>query len=242
MTSVNDLLARIEALEKANRDKDTQLELLEAKVESLDETLKLKGNTIKVLKEHVSLLENKANRTEQYTMRPQLRINGIAAPVGDESNADVLTMVKSISEDLGVELEDDDIFRAHRVGKIYHEKKKDGTSTGKKLQSVIVRFRSWEKRCQFYRARPKKGQVRKKTRGRGATAFSTISLDLSKSTRDLVKKANDRIDEKLPGQVDGNCYAFADINCNTCIKLPGEEKKYAYFSNDQELDKILSSL
>ena len=158
MASNADLLARIVALEGAVKQKDDDLTLLAARVEKLETTVKLKANTIELLQEHIVLLQNKANRTEQYTMRPQVRIHGVPAPNGKESNAAVLSLVKEIGEDLGVELDDNDIFRAHRVGKVYHEKKKDGTSTGKKLQSIIVRFRSWEKRCDFYRNRPKKGQ------------------------------------------------------------------------------------
>ena len=61
-------------------------------------------------------------------------------------------------------------------------------------------------------------------KGKKGPTFTSINLDLSKATRDLVTKANGLIDGKFPGQADGNCYAFADLNCNTCIKLPGVEK------------------
>ena len=50
------------------------------------------------------------------------------------------------------------------------------------------------------------------------------------------------IDEKLPDREEGICYAFADINCNTCIKIPGEEKKFLYFSTEKDLEKIISEL
>ena len=244
MTSVSDLLERIEKLERANKDKDLEMKLLEARVEKLETAVELKSNTIKLLQEHVALIQHKANRTEQYTMRPQLRIHGVPAPDGKETNADVMAIVHNISEDLGVAIKEDDIFRAHRVGKVYNEKKRDGTTTSKKLQSIIVRFRSWEKRCEFYRARPKKGKQQPRKKGKGKKAeFQSIGLDLSKATRDLVDKAKAKIEAMFPDQEDdSNCYAFADINCNPCIKLPGYDKKFVYFTNEKELDKIIADL
>ena len=101
MASNKDLLARVIALEKANKTKDEQIKLLKTKVESLDELLELKSNTIKVLKENIDMVQQKANRTEQYTMRPNLRINGVLAKKG-ETNEEVVAIVKEISEELGV--------------------------------------------------------------------------------------------------------------------------------------------
>ena len=148
MASNKELLDKIVALEEANRKKDTRLQLLEDRVKLLEESLTLKSNTIDVLKENLDLVQSKANRTEQYTMRTNLRITGVPAPKDGETNEEVMEIVKEISEDLGVTIADDDIFRAHRVGKIVKEKKKDGTPTGRKIQSIIVRFRSWDTRCQ----------------------------------------------------------------------------------------------
>ena len=243
MPSVSDLLERIVALERANKEKDAELTLLGARVEKLETAIELKDNTIKLLKEHIGHVQAKSNRTELYTMRSNLRIHGIAAPKDNETNNDVLSMVKSIGEDLGVKIEPNDIYRAHRVGKIYPEKKKDGTLTGKKIQSVIVRFRSWEKRCELYRARPRKGseKVKKNRKKDKATpAYQTVSLDLSKASRDLLSCANSKIKEKFPDQDDGHCYAFADINCNLRIKLPSTEKKFVNFTNEDELDMVLA--
>ena len=240
IASVSDLLARIEALELANHKKDDKLAFLEAKIEKLEATISLKANTIDLLQQNVGLLQNKTNHTEQYTMRPQLRIHGIPAPKGNESNADVLNIVREVSEDLGVEVTESDIFRAHRVGKVYPEKKKDGTTTGRKLQSVIVRFRSWEKRCELYRARPRKGSPKVNQGKRSGknkkekSMYTSISLDLSKATRDLLDIANSKIQVQFSDRSD--CYAFADINCNLCMTLP------SLFILPMSLDKIFSNL
>ena len=252
MASTSDLLARIVALEKDRDDKNRQLQLLNATVKQLDATVKqldaalaLKDNTIVLLKQNMETLQTKANRTEQYTMRPQLRLHGIPAPKENESNADVLNTVKEICGDLGVGVADDDIFRAHRVGKKYVERKEDCSSMGKQMQSIIARFRSWEKRCELYRARPRKGKPRTKKTGKNkkekAPVYSAISLDLSKPTRDLLDKAKQKIEDKLGSDQD-HCYAFADINCNLCVRVPGYVKKFAYFSNESELDKILAGM
>ena len=180
-------------------------------------------------------------------MRSNLRIHGVPAPRDGETNEEVLSMVKSIGEDLGVKIEPNDIYRAHRVGKINTEKRKDGTLTGKKIQSVIVRFRSWEKRCELYRARPKRGEEKVKRNNRGkkdkpTPTYQSVSLDLSKASRDLLSTANSKINAKFPNQDDGHCYAFADINCNLRLKLPGTEKKFVNFSTEHELDKVLADL
>ena len=178
-------------------------------------------------------------------MRPQLRITGVPAPSKDgESNEEVMGIVKDICEDLGVTLESGDIFRAHRVGKVLNEKKKDGTTTGKKIQSIIVRFRSWEKRCQLYKARPRKNDsAARKSRYKKRPSYHGISLDLSKSSRDLIAKANNDLKIRFPhANADTQGYAFADINCNLRMRLPGAEDKYVYFAKSADLDKIFSSL
>ena len=151
----------------------------------LESTIEIKSQTVEVMKEQITDLKTRVDKVEQYSMRPSLRINGLIAPNGNETNADVLKIVKDISEDLGVKLNDDDIFRAHRVGKPYAETTKQGTPTGKKLQSVIVRFRSWSKRCDFYKARPtyKKKQEAKAT-DEDSYASTTAKKTLKKEKKE----------------------------------------------------------
>ena len=47
----------------------------------------------------------------------------------------------------------EDIDRAHRIGMEYTEK-----NSGKEVKSLIVKFKSWRARKQFYDARPEKFQ------------------------------------------------------------------------------------
>ena len=235
-------MARIKALEKANEKQESLIKEFVTKVEKLDSLVTLKNNTIDLLKEQVSNLQSKCDRTEQYTMRPNLRILGVPVPKKeDRKNENVIAMVKEISQNLGVPLQDDDIFRAHRIGKIQSEKKKDGTPSGKKVQSIIVRFRSWEKRCALYRARPKKNST-PKLKSQKCPDYQSIRLDLAKSTRDLLDTANNEIKKKFPNEPeDTQGYAFADINCNVRMKVPGANETFVYFNDVAELNKILSA-
>ena len=89
-----------------------------------------------------------------------------------------------------VEINDDDIFRAHRVGKPYAETTKQGTPTGKKLQSVIVRFRSWSKRCDFYKARP---TYKKKQEAKATDEDSYASATAKKNSQKEKKKEHSNL-------------------------------------------------
>ena len=68
---------------------------------------------------------------EQYGRRTSLRINGMT----DTVNEDCLAMVKSVIKNLGVDLNDGDFDRAHRVGKPV-----DREGNHKKDRQMIVKF------------------------------------------------------------------------------------------------------
>ena len=52
--------------------------------------------------------------------------------------------------DMGIEFNQNEVDRAHYVGKSFIDKKKK-----KNVRSIIIQFRSWETRKAFYKARPK---------------------------------------------------------------------------------------
>ena len=69
----------------------------------------------------------------------------------------------------------------------------------------------------------------------------SISLDLSKSTRDLLAKAQETIKARFPSDENNqNLFAFADVNCNLSVKLPSN--KFAFFRCEAELDRILANI
>ena len=61
--------------------------------------------------------------------------------------------VKECYKSVQVPFAQEDIDRAHRIGMEYTEK-----NSGKEVKSLIVKFKSWRARKQFYDARPEKFQ------------------------------------------------------------------------------------
>ena len=114
----------------------------------------------------------------------------------------------------------EDIDRAHRIGMEYTEK----------VKSIIVKFKSWTARKQFYDARPKNFKDGKKKPG--YKSFS-VSVELTKrrylplgEARELIKN-NDDID-----------FAFADINCSLGFRY--KNGSFRYFSSENELHNLIN--
>ena len=58
-----------------------------------------------------------------------------------------MAVVKSCHQKINLPFDQDNIYRVHRNGKKYTEE-----NTEKKIQSVIVKFKSWKFRKEFYDA------------------------------------------------------------------------------------------
>ena len=204
------LAARVEALEQ---DK--------AKLEAENE---IKSKTIEHLTKRCDKLEDENNHLEQYTRRTNLRIHGVKVAEGQESNDDVLKIVEEVHKDIGVAFDRKEIFRAHRVGK------KNKQDNGETHQSIIVKFRSWDKRTALYRARP---TLKKPTESK---RYKTIGLDLTTRNLTLLDMARSKIKERRESGTETGVnfpYAFADVNCNLVVRLG--DSKFKYFSNNDEL-------
>ena len=194
-----------------------------AKIELLESTVQLKSATVDALQDQVGIIKSKiaelSNETEnleQYGRRSSLRIYGVPvakqgeANGGDGSNGakeDVIGIVKDVAKQIGVVFNRNDIFRAHRVGK-------KSTVDGKEVQQVIVKWRSWDARNAFYRARPtyqkplqlQQGEIKK---------FGSIGLDLTKTRIAILKEARGLIEQKGNKKI----FAFADINASLFFAL-----------------------
>ena len=94
---------------------------------------------------------------------------------------------------------------ASRIGKEYSDK-----TTGKKVKSIIVKFKSWKSRQQLYNSRPRLDKNRKKKPGQNFT----ISVDLTKRRYELLMKARRLIKDK-----DAIDFVFSDINCSLGVKF-----------------------
>ena len=93
-------------------------------------------------------LMTKCDDNQQYSRRSCLRIHGIETKT-KESNEDIIEKVKECYEALEIPFNKANIDRAHRTGKEYSDK-----TTGKKVKSIIVKFKSWKSRQQLYNSRP----------------------------------------------------------------------------------------
>ena len=205
---------KIDELLLSINEKDKKIDALEVRVEILESQLAIQ-QTVN------DRLERKIDDLEQYQRRTSLRVNGITVKGKNETAEDCLLAVKNEVTKLGFNLPDYCYDRAHRVGRI--RRNPDGTMVPR---AIIVKFNSWSTRTAVYRKR------RKWDGGDGGTRFS---VDLTKRHLALKKLAIERV--KDVALVD---FAFADVNCNICLRLKNGEFKF--FSSEEELDKILDAL
>lgn len=76
---------------------------------------------------------------EQYSRRTCLRIFGIPVETSASARENCKSKVKEVFHEMEVDIKDEDIDRAHRIGKKYKEQ-------GVDHQAIIVKFYSWDKR------------------------------------------------------------------------------------------------
>ena len=117
------------------------------------------------------------------------------------------------------------VDRMHRVGKKF-------VKNSKSYQSIIIKFKSWMSRAEFYKSRPKVYDINGKRKP--GNPYS-ISPDLTKRRYELLKQA-----KELIGHHNNVSFAFADINCALGIKTTNN--KFIFFNNNDQLDKILADL
>ena len=100
-----------------------------------------------------------------------LRIHGIEFEKNEKID-DVWQKVKECYKSVQVPFTQEDIDRAHRIEMEYTEK-----NSGKKVKSIIVKFKLWRARKQFNDAKPKNFKDGKKKPGYKSFSFS---VDLTK--------------------------------------------------------------
>lgn len=194
---------------------------LEARMEVLEATVKLKSNTIGLLREHVDMLEDRLGGAEQYQRRTNLRIHGVKVSAGKESNDDVMKIVEEAHKAVKVPFDKKDIFRCHRIGP---QRSKNNTTT----QSIIVKYNNWDIRCALYRSRPTQ---KKPVTGR---KFASIGLDLTRERITLLERARALIASN--GFDSEVVYAFADVNCNLVVKFGDND--FRHFANKSQLEAM----
>ena len=163
-------------------------------------------NQILELKQANIKLQNELNELEQYGRRLCIRIDGIPE-VSNESSEHVFNNIVDMFVRVGIEGIEQNINRAHHIGKSYHHKK-----SKKKCKSIIVKFSSFRYHNKAYR--------QKKNLDDGVTAH----VDLTKKRHSLLRKANDLVIKR-----DEVLLCYADINCRLKLKWPEQSKQNKFF-------------
>ena len=124
--------------------------------------------------ENVKLL-NEINELKQYGRRSCITIDDIPQ-LYNESNEDVFNNIVDMFVRAGIEDVEQNIDRAHRIGKSHHHKNKK-----KKCKSIIVKFISFRCRTKTYRQK------------KNLDDPVTVHVDLTKKRHSLLRKANDLV-------------------------------------------------
>ena len=115
-------------------------------VQELKDIINKQKEKIDLLESRVTNLENQVaclnlemEENEQYSRRLCLRIEGISTPQNEKAETadDVLQAVKKVISECGVNIPDEAIDRAHRIGK-------GKMVAGKRSRQVFVRFTSFK--------------------------------------------------------------------------------------------------
>ena len=135
-----------------------------------------------------------------------------------------MAVVKSCHEKISVPFDQDNIDRVHQTGRKYANE-----NTGKKVQSIIVKFKSWKSRKEFYDASPINFVNGKKKPG---LDFFNVSVDLTRRHYLLLKTAKGIMKDNSDIS-----NAYPDIYCSLGIRFKNESFKY--FNSFNELHSLL---
>ena len=133
--------------------------------------------------------------------------------------------LKEFYESVQVPFAQEDVDHAHRIGMEYTEK-----NSGKKLKSIIVKFKSSSARKQFYNGRTKNFKDGQKKPG--YKSFS-VSADLTKNHYLLLREARELIKNN-----DDTEFDFADINCS--LRFRYKNGSFRYFNSENELHNMIN--
>ena len=164
-------------------------------------------------------LEFKTDALEQYGRRVSLRLNDVPKPAG-ETQDDLQSDVIERFREMDVNIEPSDIERIHRIGKT---KNGSSESSNTVYQQIIIKFKSWNKRCDAYKGKYVAKEKKLSTK---------VNLDLTATRFKLLSTARQKLSMSLS-------YVYADINCRLVfINIMNKDKKN-YFSSMYELEKFI---
>ena len=176
-------------------------------------------STVSMLQTHVSNLKHSYDKSieelEQYGRHQCLRMEGV--PMKKEETADeVLDFVSEKIKEIGVNVPDVILDRAHRVGKPYKDRE-----SGIMLQSILVKFTTFRHRTLLYKNRKKLGDN------------VTLRLDLTRARYILLSEGR-RFVDKYKDKVK---FVYADINCR--LKVHFNTGPDQFFESLDDLDHMV---
>ena len=124
-------------------------------------------------------------------------------------------VVKTLREDLNIEVTPGELHRAHWIGP------KKAVDHGVEKQQMIIRVFKWETRNRIYRARKA-----------GHSKGISVRLDLTKRWLNILNEA--RNITKNSSNVE---FIFADINCRPAVKFVNRPLRF--FNSLAELNNLL---
>ena len=78
-----------------------------------------------------------------------MRIHGVEVKENEDEDG-IMKLLKDCYSSANLQFDANDIDHARRIGLPYTDK-----NSGKKVKSIIVKFRSWKARQRFYKGRPR---------------------------------------------------------------------------------------
>ena len=159
----------------------------------------------------------KQDEPEQYNRRENLRIYGV--PETNSRKNDGESVLSNIADKLGMELNEWDIQRAHRLGKKpKHNPNAQEVSTMRKAIPIIERFVNHKKRNKFVYAKSKL-----KLSERNSRVF--ITEDLTQLRNKLLNYVKNKCDDKFVLCHTLNGKIRMKKSAKKAGKLPGENGK-----------------
>ena len=190
----------------------------ESKIEEQNRKIEMLESSLSARQNVVDNLLIQCDNNEQYSRRSCLRINGVEFK--KDGNDDVLGEIKRCYEEVGLQFDKKIIDRAHRIGRDYVNK------NGKTSKQIIIKYKFWEDRSEFYRARP---------RNHDKPSPFSVAIDLTRRRYELLRKTRELI--KSHEEIK---FSFTDINCSLGLRL--QDNSLCYFNSITELNGILNKL
>ena len=115
---------------------DEKISEQNAKIEKLESIITIHENTI-------DQLLIKCDDNEQYSRRSYLRIHGVEVKENEDEDG-IMNVLEDCYSSVNLQFDANDIDQAHRIGLPYID-----NNSGKKVKSILVKFRSWKAHQRF---------------------------------------------------------------------------------------------